>query len=60
MEKEMKIEKPRTIPWSSHMNIVEEPSMLRVAASIIPTFCCATPLVWLFSNLLVHGLRSVL
>jgi hypothetical protein len=53
-------EKRSIIPWQHRMNIVEERSMLRAAASIILTFCCATPLVWLLSNLLVHGLRSFL
>jgi hypothetical protein len=32
--------------------------MLRVATSVIFVFCCAAPLVWLFSNLVVYGLRS--
>jgi multidrug efflux pump len=34
--------------------------MLRVAASVIIAFCFALPLVWVFSNLVVYGLRSVL
>jgi len=41
-------------------SIVNERPMLRVAASVIVTFCFAVPLVWLFSNLVVYGLRSVL
>ena len=41
-------------------NVVSERPMLRVAASVIVAFCFAAPLVWLFSNLLVYGLRSVL
>jgi hypothetical protein len=31
-------------------------SLLRTVAAVILTFCCATPLVWLFSN---FGLRRV-
>jgi hypothetical protein len=41
-------------------NVVNERPMLRVAASVIVAFCFAAPLVWLFSNLVVYGLRSVL
>ena len=41
-------------------NVVTERPMLRVAASVILAFCCAAPLVWLFSNLVVYGLRSFL
>jgi hypothetical protein len=41
-------------------NVVNERPMLRVAAWVIAAFCFATPLVWLFSNLVVYGLRSVL
>jgi len=41
-------------------NVVNERPMLRVAASVIMAFCFAAPLVWLFSNLVVYGLRSVL
>jgi len=41
-------------------NVVNERPMLRVAASVIVTFCCAAPLVWLFSNLVVYSLRLVL
>ena len=40
-------------------NAVNERPMLRVAASVIVTFCFAAPLVWLFSNLVAYGLRSV-
>ncbi|MGC2075325.1 MAG: hypothetical protein WA728_04680 [Xanthobacteraceae bacterium] len=44
----------------SHLdNVLNERPMLRVAASVIVTFCFATPLVWLFSNLVAYGLRSV-
>ncbi|MFY9838587.1 MAG: hypothetical protein WAK55_19355 [Xanthobacteraceae bacterium] len=41
-------------------NVVSERPMLRVAASVIVAFCFAVPLVWLFSNLVVYGLRSFL
>jgi hypothetical protein len=41
-------------------NGVNKRPMLRVAASVILAFCCAAPLVWLFSNLVVYGLRSFL
>jgi hypothetical protein len=58
--KKMMIKKYRAIPRQPRTNLVEERSMLRVAASIVLTFCCATPLVWLFSNLLIHGLRLFL
>jgi hypothetical protein len=40
-------------------NVVNERRMLRVAASVIIAFCFAAPLVWLFSNLVAYGLRSV-
>jgi hypothetical protein len=40
-------------------NAVNERPMLRVAASVIVAFCFAAPLVWLFSNLVAYGLRSV-
>jgi hypothetical protein len=39
-------------------NVVNERPMVRVSASVILAFCCAAPLVWLFSNLVVYGLRS--
>jgi hypothetical protein len=41
-------------------NVVNERPMVRVSASVIIAFCCAAPLVWLFSNLVVYGLRSFL
>ncbi|MGC2078503.1 MAG: hypothetical protein WA728_21220, partial [Xanthobacteraceae bacterium] len=41
-------------------NVVNERPMVRVSASVIFAFCCAAPLVWLFSNLVVYGLRSFL
>jgi hypothetical protein len=41
-------------------NVVNRRPMLRAAASVIVAFCLAAPLVWLFSNLVVYGLRSVL
>jgi hypothetical protein len=41
-------------------NVVNERPMVRVSASVILAFCFAAPLVWLFSNLVVYGLRSFL
>jgi hypothetical protein len=41
-------------------NVVSERPMVRVSASVILAFCFAAPLVWLFSNLVVYGLRSFL
>ena len=38
--------------------IVAQRPMLRVAASVIITFCCAAPLVLLVSGLVVYGVRS--
>ena len=49
--------------WERQMsyleNAVNERPMVRVAASVIIAFCFAAPLVWLFSNLVAYGLRSV-
>jgi hypothetical protein len=40
----------------SHLfNVVNERPMVRVSASVILAFCFATPLVWLFSNLLFYA-----
>jgi len=45
----------------SHLsNVTNKRPMLRVSASIILVFCCAAPLVWLFSNMVAYGLRSFL
>jgi hypothetical protein len=41
-------------------DVVNERQMLRVSALITLAFCCAAPLVWLFSNLVAYGLRSFL
>jgi hypothetical protein len=41
-------------------SVVSDRPMLRVAASVIAAFCFAVTLVWLFSNLVVYGLRSFL
>ena len=50
--------------WERQMsyleNVINERPMLRVAASVIVAFCFAAPLVWVFSNLVVYGLRSVI
>jgi hypothetical protein len=45
---------------SHSSNVVNKRPMLRVAASVILVFCCAAPLVWLFSNPVAYGLRSFL
>jgi len=43
---------------SSVPNLANDRPMLRIAATVILAFCCAAPLVWLFSNLAVYGVRS--
>jgi hypothetical protein len=43
---------------SSVPNVANDRPMLRIAATVILAFCCAAPLVWLFSNLVVYGVRS--
>jgi hypothetical protein len=51
----------KVIVWERHAyltNVVNKRPMVRVSASVILAFCFATPLVWLFSNLLFYGLRS--
>jgi len=56
--------KTRSDRWERQMsyleNVINDRPMLRAAASVIIAFCFAAPLVWLFSNLVVYGLRSVL
>jgi hypothetical protein len=54
------IERPLERQMSHSSNVVNKRPMLRVAASVILVFCCAAPLVWLFSNLVAYGLRSFL
>jgi len=39
-------------------NVMNERPMLRVSATVIFSFCCAAPLVLLFSGLVVYGLRA--
>jgi hypothetical protein len=47
--------------WFSYLSkFAHERPMVRISASVVLAFCCATPLVWLFSNLVVYGLRSFL
>jgi hypothetical protein len=47
--------------WFSYLSkLAHERPMVRISASVVLAFCCATPLVWLFSNLVVYGLRSLL
>jgi hypothetical protein len=41
-------------------NVASARPMLRTAASVFVAFCCAAPLVWLFSNLVVYGVRAVI
>jgi hypothetical protein len=40
-------------------NVVSQRPMLRTSAEFILAFCCAAPVVWLFSNLVVYSLRSL-
>jgi hypothetical protein len=59
--KDRKAESDRRERQMSYLsNVLTERPMLRVTASVILAFCCAAPLVWLFSNLVVYGLRSYL
>jgi hypothetical protein len=39
-------------------NVVNKQPMLRISAAVILAFCCAAPLVLLFSSLVVYGLRA--
>jgi hypothetical protein len=58
--KDRKAESDRRERQMSYLsNVLTERPMLRVTASVILAFCCAAPLVWLFSNL-VYSLRSYL
>jgi hypothetical protein len=63
-QQQRKVAKTERDRWERQMsylsNVVNERPMLRAAASVIVAFCLAAPLVWLFSNLVVYGLRSVL
>jgi hypothetical protein len=48
----------KVIFWERHAyltNVVNKRRMVRVSASVILAFCFATPLVWLFSNLLFYA-----
>jgi hypothetical protein len=59
--KDRKAESDRRERQMSYLsNVLTERPILRVTASVILAFCCAAPLVWLFSNLVVYGLRSYL
>jgi hypothetical protein len=40
-------------------NIANDRPMLRVTVAVILAFCCAAPLVWLFSSLVVYGVRAL-
>jgi hypothetical protein len=60
--KKLGLQNQKATVWSvmGHLSqVVNERPMLRIA-SVVLAFCCATPLVWLFSNLVVYGLRSFL
>jgi hypothetical protein len=39
-------------------NVANRWPILRVAPGVLLAFCCSMPLVWLFSNLVVYGMRS--
>jgi hypothetical protein len=41
-------------------NVTNDRPMLRVTVAVILAFCCAAPLVWLFSSLVVYGVRVLL
>ena len=40
------------------LNVENERRMLRISAGVFLAFCCAAPVVLLFSTLVVFGLRS--
>jgi len=40
------------------LNIANERPLVRTSAEVIVAFCFAVPFVWLFSNLVVYGVRS--
>jgi len=50
--------------WERQMsylwNVANQRPMLRVAGEVVLAFCCAAPLVLLFSSLAATGLRSLL
>ncbi len=39
-------------------NVANRRPVLRMAGGVILAFCASAPLVWLFSNLVVYGVRS--
>jgi hypothetical protein len=39
--------------------VANQRPMLRTSAQVILAFCCAVPVVWLFSNLVVYGARAL-
>jgi hypothetical protein len=41
-------------------NFANQQPMFRVAGKILLAFCCASPLVLLFSSLMAHAARSLL
>jgi hypothetical protein len=49
----------RERPMSYLPNVANDRPMLRVAATVILAFCFAAPLVWLFSSLVVYGVRAL-
>jgi hypothetical protein len=42
------------------LNVANERPMLRISATIILTFICATPFVLLFSGVVGYGVRSLI
>jgi hypothetical protein len=40
------------------LNVVNQRPMLRISAAVFLAFCCAAPVVLLFSTLVVYGMRS--
>jgi hypothetical protein len=40
-------------------SVANKRPILRVAGGIILAFCCAAPVAWLVSNLVVDGLRAL-
>jgi hypothetical protein len=43
----------------SYLGSVANQPMLRIASKVVLAFCCATPLVLLFSSLVAYGVHSL-
>jgi hypothetical protein len=41
------------------LNIADKWPILRIAAGVTLVFCCSAPVVWMLSNFLVRGVRSL-